>query len=126
MRFFFKAKDGGPESRVWGYWLCEGKSSFSIALLRFEDGSREAFHSHAFNSISLVLRGALFETLRGGTGIAYWTGAIIRTYRETFHRVESYGRTWVLTFRGPWSKTWKESTPEAGVYELSSGRKRVS
>ena len=67
MKFLFKAKDGGPESKVTGYWLIESKRWFSIALLRFDEGSREAFHTHAFNAISWVLWGELLEYVRVDT-----------------------------------------------------------
>jgi len=47
MRLFQKAKDGGPESPVDGYFLIEIKSLFSIALLKFNNGGRENYHTHA-------------------------------------------------------------------------------
>ena len=50
-------KDGGPESTVTGYWLIEYKPLFSIVLLKFEGKSRDAFHTHAFNSLSWLISG---------------------------------------------------------------------
>ena len=41
---------------------------FSIALLVFEDGSREAYHEHAFNCVSWVLSGHLSENFMDGKG----------------------------------------------------------
>lgn len=123
MRWF--GKDGGPLSHVWGYYL-EIKRLFSIVLLRFEDGSREAFHSHAFNSISWVLHGELAEDHLDGRRIIYrpsWRPIITR--RSTFHRVSSYGRSWVLNLRGPWADTWQEYTQERGFVTLTSGRREV-
>jgi hypothetical protein len=118
-------KDGGPDSRVWGYWLVEIKSLFSIALLRFEDGSREAYHSHAFNSVSLVLSGRLMEVFEDRLGMLEHTaGHVVVTRRSDFHKVHSIGRTWVLTFRGPWSDTWHERTAD-GYHTLSHGRRVV-
>lgn len=35
----------------------ESKTYGSIVLLNFKEGNREAFHTHAFNSISWVLLG---------------------------------------------------------------------
>lgn len=121
-------KDGGPESRVWGYWLVEIKSLFSIALLCFKDGSRDAYHSHAFNSVSWVLWGALGEQLRespDGTWFYYPSFRPIITKRDTFHKVTSIGTTWVLTFRGPWAKTWKEWTEKEGEVTLTNHRVKV-
>lgn len=125
---FSKGKDGGPESKVEGYWLVQCKSLFTVALLRFDEGSREAYHSHAFNSVSWVLGGKLeewmLESLRVNTYLPSWKP--IFTKRDTFHRV--YGRakkTWVLTFRGPWTDTWHENLPERGNITLTHNRVEI-
>lgn len=45
------------------------------------------------------------------------------TKRKTFHRVVSEGTSWVLSFRGPWSKTWREYDPASGnTTTLGHGR----
>jgi hypothetical protein len=110
MKIWRKSKDGGPESRVTGYWLIEIKWLFSIALLRFDNGTRDAYHNHAFNSISWLLRGQLEEVFLQGffatDHLPSWRPII--TLRRHFHRVESHGTSWVLTFRGPWARTWHE------------------
>lgn len=128
MRLFQYGKDGGPESTVWGWFLIEFKSLFSIVLLCFEDGSREAYHNHAFNCYSWVLKGKLEENILEDASKNIYTPSLkpIHTKRDTFHKVVSTGRTWVLTFRGPWSKTWKEFIPETGEYKnLTYGRKEI-
>lgn len=136
MKLLEISKDGGPESHVWAYWLFEIKWLGSIVLLKFEDGSRDAFHSHAFNCISWVLGPGY---LRENTLVNGVDGRLLSRYRNylaslvpvitrktTFHKVNSRGRTWVLSFRGPWAKTWKEYTPDTGeVVELTSGRQVV-
>lgn len=122
-------KDGGYESTVWGYFLIEIKSLFSIVLLRFENGSREAYHSHAFNTISWVLRGRLVEQLYPTHGRRVYGPSFrpVITRRTTFHKVTSTGRTWVLSFRGPWADTWQEYLPaENRVVTLTNGRKEVA
>lgn len=128
MKLIYWGKDGGPESKVWGLWLPEIKSLFSVALLKFEDGSREAFHTHAFNSISWVLKGKLREFARicPTTAKVYVPGVTpIITKRATFHKVVSDGTTWVLTFRGPWTNTWKEYANDT-MTTLSHGRRVVA
>jgi len=126
MKLFCKNKDGGPESNVTGYWLIEIKSLFSIALLKFEHGTRDAFHNHAFNCVSWVLKGFLVEFHLDGHIQSYHPSIIpVITKRETFHKVFSHGTTWVLTFRGPWSKTWKENVHGEEI-TLTNGRKIVS
>lgn len=140
MKLFYKGKDGGPESKVTGYWLIEAKGLFSIALLKLEDGSREAYHSHAFNAVSWLLKGKLQEDVkvsgRCRASGEYWDGDYTTTYtpsfkpiytsRDNMHKVSSVGTSWALTFRGPWAKQWKEYIPATGEeYTLESGRVRV-
>jgi hypothetical protein len=91
MKFLSKGKDGGPESSVTGYWLIEVKSLFSIVLLRFDGLSREAYHTHTFNSWSLLLKGTLLETLKNGLRHIYHAPWPIITKRETYHKVDSLG-----------------------------------
>jgi len=127
MRVFYKGKDGGLESTVWGYWLCEFKRLFSIVLLKFENGTRDAYHTHAFNCISWVLSGKLEENNFDGNINIYKPSLIpIVTKRSTFHKVVSTGNTWVISFRGPWLKTWEEYLPiDNKKVVLSDGRKEV-
>jgi hypothetical protein len=135
MKLFFKAKDGGSESKVTGYWLIESKRFGSVVLLKFDKGSREAYHNHAFNAVSWVLKGKLFESIkRDEVGYNVYEGDFIKpslipfkTPRERMHRV--YGEadtTWALSFRGPWEPTWKEYLPkEDKEITLSNGRVEV-
>src|SRR5271154_4359591 len=67
MKLFKKMRDGGPESPVVGYFLVEIKSLFSVVLLHF-GGTREAFHSHAFNAVTLWLRGRVEELVKTPEG----------------------------------------------------------
>ena len=133
MKLFEKAKDGGPESTVWGYFLVEIKWLFSIVLLKFEGKSRPAYHSHAFNAISWVLSGMLTEIFLKKNPDSVCTNDYhlpglwpVFTFRDTFHKVDAEDPTWVLSFRGPWSKTWKEYTNEGGEITLAEGRVHVS
>jgi hypothetical protein len=133
MKFIHKSKDGGSESNVTGYWLIEWKKCFSIVLLRFDKGSREAFHNHAFNAVSWILSGALLEEAREN-GFTRWKALLpsplpIYTSRDRMHKV--YGaadRTWALSFRGPWNLYWKEHfVSDEGTKEvtLTHGRKVI-
>ncbi len=131
MKLLQTSKDGGPESTVWAHWLIELKGLFSIVLLRFEDGSRDAYHSHAFNCLSWVLRGELHEVRVGWDSPGLyehrpnWIPFVTR--RTHLHKVISHGRTWVLSFRGPWSKTWNEYMPESGEWvQLTHGRREIN
>lgn len=109
MKFLWNVKDGGPESKVW-CWGLESKRFGSVLLMLFKEGSREAYHTHAFNAISWILSGALVEQhiddnfdLRLAS---FWP---VRTRRQTYHKVTGLrDRTWVLSFRGPWVARWSE------------------
>jgi hypothetical protein len=132
MRFFETTKDGGPESPVTGLFLIEIKPLFSIVLLRF-GGTRENFHSHAFNAVTFWLKGAVMEIVRPNGGrptlfnVRRWKAGDIKfTSRNTMHKVlPDEGSAWALSFRGPWAKTWKEYDPANDrIITLSSpGRK---
>jgi len=102
-------KDGGPESNVDGF-LFEIKSLFSVGILRFKDGSRDAFHSHAFNCWSWLFYGYLVEAFLDTNDPRHSTRhkapKFITTKRTDIHKVYSCGTSYVLTFRGPWKKTW--------------------
>lgn len=141
MRLFSLTKDGGAESRVWAYNVIESKRFGSIMFLRFEHGSREAFHSRAFNSVSWVLRGGGLveefhpdspEYTEGTAGpgalcfrvhLPSWRPVL--TFRDTYHKVASSGRTWVLTFRGPWAPTWRDQAVGEPERVLTHGRREV-
>lgn len=124
----FKRKDGGPKSHVWGFFFVELKKLFSIVLLKFEHGTREAYHSHAFNSVSWLLRGHLVESrIDRPYGRVYGPSfKPIITTRDNFHQVSSIGTSWVLSFRGPWADKWKEITEDGSEITLTHGRKQCS
>lgn len=127
MLFLTKRKDGGPDSKVVGYWLVEIKGLFSICLLHFLPGSRDAYHNHAFNAISWLFKGQLLEEFSNGLGHPYNPSIKpIYTSRECFHKVTSVGHSWALSFRGPWKSTWNEYLPQEGkTITLGIGREEL-
>lgn len=145
------SKDGGPESRVrmWGF---EQKDLCSVLVLRFEEGTREAFHTHAFNAWSWVLAGNLieqtlpekdrhaweeFERTGGGPrphvtwagfGTPWDTGiwAPIYTDRRRFHKVAGGSRgAWAITFRSRWWTGWREYDPTTGKQTKLANHREV-
>lgn len=109
MRLFSKSHDGGKDSGVTGYFLIEIKPLFSIVLLKFNKGTRDAFHNHAFNALTIWLKGSVLEHMIDGTINKWQAGNIKYTPRNNFHKVEALTNTWALTFRGPWLNRWNES-----------------
>jgi|SRR6185503_8338015 len=125
MKLLWGDKDGGPESKSRAYGL-EIKSLFSVLMLRFDEGSREAFHSHAFNALSWVLNGILVEIfLDGSTRTHTPSWKPICTSRATTHQVRgTYMTNWALTFRGPWRAMWRDISKD-GDLTLAHGRRVV-
>lgn len=134
MRFFEKSKDGGPESTVDAYWLIEIKSLFSIALLKFNPGSRGNYHSHAFNALSWYLGGAvLIESvlsLGKRANRCYRRSLFPKvTGRGVLHKVfnNEDHPAYIFTVRGPWHDTWTEYNEERDeTITLTHGRKVVN
>lgn len=128
MKILSKGMDGGNKSNVTGFWLIEAKSLFSIVLLRFGKGSRENYHNHAFNAWTFFLKGEVDEEHLDGR-VLNWKPSWKPKYtpRECFHKVFAKTNTYALSFRGPWSKTWKEYDPVKEMeLVLKSGRRIIS
>jgi len=126
-RIFYKKPDGGKESGVTGYFLIEWKLLFSIGLLHFKEGSREAYHNHAFNALSFWLKGSVKEEKATGE-CNFFDGLSLRpkyTPRSNCHRVVGLTDTWALTFRGPWLDYWQEIRNDELVV-LTHGRKKIN
>lgn len=126
VEFFKKSHDGGKDSGVTGYWLIECKGLFSIVLLRFSMGSREAFHSHAFNAVTWWVKGCVFELFRDDAEVKFWAPSWKPKYtpRGCFHKIMALEPSWAISFRGPWQKNWQEHK-DGETYTLTSGRERV-
>jgi len=131
MRLLEKTKDGGNESTVDSYFLIEWKKGFSIALLKFNEGSRENFHSHAFNAWTWFITGDLVEECYKPpfNHFNVYKRSIFpkKTSKDNLHRVHSIdGPSWCITIRGPWSDYWTELEPATGkTITLTHGRKEV-
>ena len=128
MRILQKVKDGGLESTVDAYFLIEIKWLFSIALLKFNKGTRSNYHSHAFNAYTWFLKGSMFEQFIDADSKKYRYSIIPKyTPRNLMHRVMAYETSWCFTIRGPWTVTWKEFDPVLKWHiTLTNGRKIVS
>jgi len=122
-RLFYKKFDGGKESGVTGYFLIEWKKVFSIGVLHFKKGSRENYHSHAFNAITWWLKGKVTEdTYKNGEKDFTPSLKPKITKRTKVHKVIAHEDTWALTFRGPWHDTWFEVNPNGDTIVLTHGR----
>ena len=125
MKFLKKSPDGGINSGTTAYFLIEIKSLFSIALLRFDNGSPERLHTHAFNAYTLWLKGKVIEQHRDGKRHFYQSGMFKTTKRSTFHKIIAMDTAWAISFRGPWTDTWQEDRGGEELITLTHGRKEV-
>lgn len=133
MEIFKTGKDGGLKSTVNGFWFIEWKNLFSIVLLRFEKGSRENYHSHAFNAVSWFLKGVLEEhtiDLKNKKITKKWFKGICKpkyTPRSQVHKFFCKEEALCLTFRGKWVDRWIEYNQQKDeVITLTHGRKIIS
>jgi len=123
-RIFYKKHDGGKDSGVTGYMLIEWKKFFSIGILHFKKGSREAYHNHAFNAVTWWLIGKVTEVQVNKIEKDFSPSIKPKlTNRSCFHKVVAHCDTWAITFRGPWTDTWNELRKEEVVITLTHGRK---
>lgn len=126
MKILSIAKDGGRDSHVSGLFIVEIKSLFSVVLLRFSEGTREAYHSHAFNAWTIWLRGCVSE--RTLDSQRDWrAGEVKYTPRGCVHKIIGNGTAYALSFRGPWVNKWIELR-DNGTRKvvLTHGRKEVA
>lgn len=129
-RVLLGRRDGGPDSHVRAFGF-EWKAIGSVLALRFAPGSRDAYHSHAFDAWSWVAGPGWLREVVVSRGLAfryraYHPGALVHTPRECTHRVISKGVTWVLTVRGPCVDQWIDHPIGAPPRTLTHGRREVT
>ena len=132
-RLFYVKPDGGKDSGVTGYFLIEWKILFSIGILHFNKGSREAYHTHAFNALTWWLKGSITEErlyTQPSNLLEYkqkdFKPSLIPKYttKDNFHKVIAHENSYALTFRGRWNDTWKEFK-NGKFITLTHGRKEI-
>jgi hypothetical protein len=124
-RIFYIKPDGGKDIGVTAYFLIEWKILFSIGILHFKEGSREAYHTHAFNALTWWLKGKVTEEKIDKTTKNFKASFKPKyTLRNNFHKVIAHVDTYALTFRGPWNDTWTKFKNNKLII-LTHGRKEI-
>lgn len=124
-RLFYKKPDGGNNSGVTAYFLIEWKILFSIGILHFKEGTREAYHNHAFNALTWWIKGKVTEIKIDKSEKDFKPSLIPKyTSKDNFHKVKAHENTIAITLRGPWNDTWKEYRKNKYV-TLTHGRKEI-
>ena len=126
MRFMQRAPDGGKKSGVTGFFIIEIKWLFSIVLLKFNTGSRECHHSHAFHALTFWLKGHVLEDRLDTDKRTVYVGPSLWpkwTPKRNIHRIIARRPTYALCFRGPWGKGWCEyNKATREIIEYTHGR----
>jgi hypothetical protein len=124
--FFKMSYDGGQNSGVTGFWVIEWKPVFSLVFLKFNKGTREAYHNHAFSAITFWLWGEAIEHHLDGT-IKKWYPSFLPKYtpKDCFHKIEAVKDTYAFSIRGPWDKTWQEYRDNNLMVTLTNGREII-
>ena len=127
MRALERCKDGGVDSPVDAYFLIEWKGLFSIALLKFNMGGRESYHTHAFDAYTCFLFGDLEEEDFNGSKYKYTFNLLPKfTPKAKNHRVVARRDSWCFTLRGRWQDTWTEDNKDTGKHTtFTHGRVEV-
>ena len=124
--FLSTAKDGGPDSPVDAYFVIEMKWLFTIALLKFNKGARESFHTHAFNAFTWFISGSMLEEDFSDPLLYRYTRSLLPKFtpRLKNHRVIAEEDSWCFTIRGPWCSSWTEDHKNKTI-TLTHGRKVI-
>jgi hypothetical protein len=114
------------------YTLFECKYLFSIIFYKWENVQQSRFHTHAFASMAILLKGSYEEDV-----LVDDKEIVTRTVDERFklrHLPKDYCHcinkakpgTWTVVFCGPWKKTWEEYFVDTNTWiKYTWGRKRV-
>lgn len=121
-----RRKDGGPDSPVDAYFLIEVKGLFSLAILKFREGRRESFHSHAFNALTWFIAGDLEEETLDGIKTKYKRSLLPKvTKKQNMHRVKAFRDSWCITLRGPWGECWSEYNEDTNEVTILTNSRKV-
>lgn len=92
----------------------------------FKKGTRENYHSHAFNAYSFYIKGEVKEHHLDNEPIT-WKPSFYPKYtpRTTFHKIYALQETWCLSFRGPWLDYWCEYSPRDKEYILLTKNRKI-
>lgn len=130
MKLFERAKDGGPSSPVEAFFLFEIKNFASVALLKFNEGTRENYHSHAFNALTWFLFGDMVEEklVDGKIVSSKYRRSLFPKYtaKDNLHKVVANKTSWCFTLRGKWQSTWYEYNEDNNLkITMTNGRRII-
>ena len=131
MIIFKKKRIELGEGNIVQYTIFESKYLGGIWLYNWKTIEQNRFHSHAFNSVAITLRGSYVQE------VMKEDGEIVREevkdwFRPRFlpknyvHRIlEAKPKTWTLVIFGRWQKTWKEYFKDTDTWVTYSWGRKV-
>lgn len=133
-KILHKDRVGIGRGHIDRYTLFEFKYLGGVIFNVFNSIEQDRWHTHAFNSICIQLRGYYYEDTLQKIGNSYipMQKEQIRAFRIRFlprthnHRIlESSPNAWSLSIMGPWQKTWTETRWDYRRILYTWGRKRL-
>lgn len=133
MIIFKKKRIELGEGHIVQYTIFESKYLGGIWLYNWKTIDQNRFHSHAFSSIAVTLRGSYVQEvmMEDGSIIKEEIKSWLRPRflpKNYVHRVlEASPNTWTFVIFGRWQKTWKEYFEDTKTWVTYAwGRKVVS
>lgn len=130
--FLKKKMINNGEQDVTEITLLEWKKLFSIKLFHFHksSGCQDRFHTHSFNSISLLLKGNYIEEIiKDGKVVQFDRNRsrLIYIPSHEYHRITRSDGCRTLLITGPWEPEWMELRELGGsrYQEVVCGAGRV-
>ncbi len=108
------------------FTIFEIKYLFGIIVNTFNTENQDRFHSHAFHSFSLMLKGNYFEDVivNGNEVITKKIEKSRFIPKNYIHKItKSTPNAMSITFEGPWGNTWNEYYDNGRVKTYTWGRK---
>ncbi|UAV84670.1 hypothetical protein PHB09_175 [Pseudomonas phage PHB09] len=101
--------------------ILEWKKLFSLKLFHFHktEGGQDRFHTHAFNAVSLLLKGNYTEELVVDgviTPLPRNRSRVIYIPSGQYHRITKSSGCYTLLLTGPWGKEFKELRSLGGTH----------
>src|SRR5688572_10470314 len=113
MQFFKKTRVALGEGHLDRYTVFEFKGFLSFYVHVFNTVAQDRFHSHAFDALSVVLKGGYDEEWKDGGVVRrrrIRPGLRRIPHGHTHRLLRSKPNTVSVLLAGPWRKTWFEET----------------
>ena len=132
MKFLSKKRIELGKGHITQYTFFEFKRFGGIWLYNWKTIDQNRFHTHAFSSVAITLKGSYIQEVFKDGGIVLekvksWLVPRFLGKGYTHRILKAAPNTWTLVFFGPWGKTWEEYFPDTNTWVTYAwGRKVIS